>query len=65
MILNRLKKIQHLVPVRKHVMGEDRPTPTQVNAEAYSGKFTRRRRDWKRGSERQVKNSYGFRCSWK
>ncbi len=28
------------------------PTRRQVNAEDYYGKFRRRRRDWKRGSER-------------
>ncbi len=29
-----------------------RPARRQVNAKGYSGKFMRRRRDWKRGSER-------------
>ena len=33
MFLNRLKKIPHLTPVRKHVMSKNR-TPTQVNAKA-------------------------------
>ncbi len=31
MVLDHLKKIPHLTPVRKHVMGKNR-TPTQVNA---------------------------------
>ena len=32
MILNHLKKIPHLTPVRKHIMRKNRRTPTQVNA---------------------------------
>ena len=35
MVLNHLKKIPHLPAVRKHIVGEDRPTPTQVNAGGY------------------------------
>ncbi len=34
MVLNHLKKVPHLIPVRKHIMREDRPPPTQVNAQA-------------------------------
>ncbi len=31
MVLNHLKKVPHLTPVRKHVMRKNR-TPTQLNA---------------------------------
>ena len=33
MLLDLLKKVPHLTPVRKHIMGEDRPIPIQVNAD--------------------------------
>ena len=38
MILNHLKKIPHLTPVRKNIVRKNR-TPTQVNAEGYFHKF--------------------------
>ncbi len=55
MVLNHLKKVLHLVPVRKHVMRKNR-TPTQVNAKdllrlpraLYGGNFIRRSRSRKR-----------------
>ena len=38
MILDGVKKIPHLTPVRQHIMRKN-CTPTHVNAPAYSGKF--------------------------
>ncbi len=71
MVLNRLKKIPHLIPVRKHVMGEDRPTPTQVNAkgllrEVHAAEEVLEARVVAHANLQHRNSSpQGFRCSWK
>jgi hypothetical protein len=57
MLLNHFKKLPHLIPVRKHVIGKNHtqnPPPPKSTRRSYSGKFMRRRRDWKGGLSRIV-----------